>query len=96
MKCLKRGCYNTAYYEGRCYPHAAEADRLPLGPIPGEAEDPPFNTSAEAIELRGAAIDFGKVHGEPADLEDRAGVRRNQRLLTAAIAYANVARRVRP
>lgn len=51
--------------------------------------EPPFNSSREARVLREAAIEFGRhVSDEPNDYEDKAGMRRNEALLGAALLYA--------
>jgi len=49
---------------------------------------PPANTSKAAIELRQAARDFWLPRPEPKDYDDRAGQKRNDRLLKAALRYA--------
>lgn len=50
---------------------------------------PPENLSPEAVALREAALDWGQyLHDYPLDDNDRAGQRRNRRLLSAALRYA--------
>jgi len=56
-------------------------------------QPPPANTSPEAVALRKAAYAFGRLFGEPTDLNDIVGQKANWRLLAAAVSYARAVER---